>query len=151
SSRYIPARQLPDKAVSLLDTACARVAISQSSTPAMIEDVRVAIAARGSERAALVADSDLGVEAKERIAEIDTEVEKLKQDLAGLEAEWTTEQALVGEIRSLREIINPKDTAEKPKADAGAEAPLAPDSMPAAAPAPGIDEARRQIRAKFDT
>src|SRR6185369_196928 len=108
SSRYIPARQLPDKAVSLLDTACARVAISQSATPAMIEDVRVAIAARGSERAALVADSDLGVEEKERIAEIDAAVEKLKADLAALEIEWATEQKLVEEIRSLRDIINPK-------------------------------------------
>ena len=62
SSRYIPARQLPDKAVSLLDTASARVAISQSATPAMIEDTRVAIAAREAEKAALVSDSDLGVD-----------------------------------------------------------------------------------------
>src|SRR5438477_7684734 len=60
SSRYIPARQLPDKAVSLLDTASARVAISQSTTPAMIEDARFAIAARETEKAALVTDSDLG-------------------------------------------------------------------------------------------
>ncbi len=40
SHRYIPARQLPDKAVSLLDTACARVAISQASEPAEVEDCR---------------------------------------------------------------------------------------------------------------
>src|SRR6266576_5959744 len=52
SHRYIPARQLPDKAVSLLDTASARVAISQSATPALIEDARVAIDARKAERAA---------------------------------------------------------------------------------------------------
>ena len=50
SQRYIPARQLPDKAVSLLDTACARVAISQSAVPAMIEDVTAAIAARERRR-----------------------------------------------------------------------------------------------------
>ena len=72
SHRYIPARQLPDKAVSLLDTAAARVAISQSATPAMIEDARVAIAAREAEKAALVSDGDLGADDKERIAEIDT-------------------------------------------------------------------------------
>ena len=131
SSRYIPARQLPDKAVSLLDTACARVAISQSATPALIEDVRVAIAARTAERGALVADRDLGMEEKERIAEIDAEVEKLKGDLVALEAEWATEQALVTEIRSLREIINPKAEKKKAKADAGADAPLAPDPAPA--------------------
>ena len=54
SHRYIPARQLPDKAVSLLDTAAARVAISQSAVPAMIEDTTAAIAARETEKAALV-------------------------------------------------------------------------------------------------
>jgi type VI secretion system protein VasG len=155
SSRYIPARQLPDKAVSLLDTAAARVAISQSGTPAMIEDIRVAIAARGNEKAALTADSDLGVEEKERIAEIDAEVEKLKQDLAALEAEWATEQKLVGEIRSLREILAPPKDKAKGKPDAGAEAPLAPDApastAPAApsAPAANIEETRKQIREKF--
>jgi type VI secretion system protein VasG len=154
SSRYIPARQLPDKAVSLLDTAAARVAISQSGTPAMIEDIRVAIASRANEKAALTADSDLGVEEKERIAEIDAEVEKLKQDLATLEAEWATEQKLVGEIRSLREILAPKDKT-KAKADAGAEAPLAPDTPASAAPAANpepkasVEEARSQIREKF--
>ena len=82
SSRYIPARQLPDKAVSLLDTASARVAISQSATPAMIEDARVAITAREAEKAALVSDSDLGVDDKERIAAIDTEIAALKDKLA---------------------------------------------------------------------
>jgi type VI secretion system protein VasG len=154
SSRYIPARQLPDKAVSLLDTAAARVAISQSGTPAMIEDIRVAIAARANEKAALTADSDLGVEEKERIAGIDAEVEKLKQDLTALEAEWATEQKLVGEIRSLREILAPKDKT-KAKPDAGAEAPLAPDApastAPAATAAPtaNIEETRKQIREKF--
>ena len=62
SQRYIPARQLPDKAVSLLDTACARVAISQSAVPAMIEDITAAIAARETEKAALASDSDLGAQ-----------------------------------------------------------------------------------------
>src|SRR4029077_3380834 len=92
SSRYIPARQLQDKAVSLLDTASARVAISQSATPAMIEDARVAIAAREAERAGLVTDRDLGVDEKERIAEIDKEIVELKEKLASLEGEWATEK-----------------------------------------------------------
>ena len=118
SHRYIPARQLPDKAVSLLDTACARVAISQSATPAMIEDTRVAIAAREKEKAALVSDSDLGVADEERIAEIDAEVASLKEKLAGLETEWGSEQGIVGKIRSLWEIIRgPKQPAEAGAAD----------------------------------
>jgi len=138
SHRYIPARQLPDKAVSLLDTASARVAISQSATPAMIEDARVAIAAREAEKAALVSDSDLGTASDERIGEIDTEVASLKEKLAALQTEWDTEQKIVTEIRSLRDILAPKE------AD-GAETPSA-----AAAGAPDRDETRKQIRDMFD-
>ncbi len=110
SHRYIPARQLPDKAVSLLDTAAARVAISQSATPAMIEDARVAIAAREAERAALVSDSDLGVDDKERIAAIDADIAALKEKLAGAGGGLGDRAGLVDEIRSLREILaEPKE------------------------------------------
>ncbi|MEN3379231.1 MAG: type secretion system protein VasG, partial [Hyphomicrobiales bacterium] len=136
SHRYIPARQLPDKAVSLLDTASARVAISQSATPAMIEDARVAIAARESEKAALVSDGDLGTASNERLGEIDSEIAALKDKLAALQIEWDTEQKLVTEIRSLRDILNPKDADGKEAAPADA---------------PNADETRRQIREKFDT
>src|SRR6201999_2982693 len=73
SHRYIPARQLPDKAVSLLDTAAARVAISQSSVPAMIQDARVAIAAREAEKAALISDADLGADDADRLTTIDAD------------------------------------------------------------------------------
>ena len=105
SHRYIPARQLPDKAVSLLDTAAARVAISQSATPALIEDARVAIAAREAEKAALVSDSDLGVDDADRITALDAEVATLKDKLAALESEWSSEQTLVNEIRTIRDIL----------------------------------------------
>jgi type VI secretion system protein VasG len=112
SHRYIPARQLPDKAVSLLDTAAARVAISQSATPAMIEDTRAAIAAHEAERAGLVSDSDLGADEKEQIANIDTEVAALKEKLSELEAKWSSEKSLVDEIRSIREILSEPKQAE---------------------------------------
>ena len=117
SHRYIPARQLPDKAVSLLDTAAARVAISQSATPALIEDARVAIAAREAEKAAVVSDSDLGVDDADRMAALDADITTLKDKLAALESEWVAEQALVNDIRSIREILaEPRqgdDTTEK--------------------------------------
>jgi type VI secretion system protein VasG len=114
SHRYIPARQLPDKAISLLDTACARVAISQSAIPAMIEDIRAEIAARAQEKAALAGESDLGIANSERIAEIDARIASLGERLAGLENEWAQEQKLVQEIRSLREILaEPKEDAEE--------------------------------------
>jgi len=105
SSRYIPARQLPDKAVSLLDTACARVAISQSTTPAAIADTRVAIEAKQQEQRALAADADLGIDASEKNAALQTEIDALQEKLTGLEAAWEKEKALVDEVRSLREIL----------------------------------------------
>ncbi len=114
SHRYIPARQLPDKAVSLLDTASARVAISQSATPALIEDARVAIDARKAERAALVSDGDLGIDDAERMTSLDADIAALKEKLAGLESEWAVEQALVNDIRDIRKILaEPKRGDEK--------------------------------------
>jgi type VI secretion system protein VasG len=105
SSRYIPARQLPDKAVSLLDTACARVAISQSATPAAIADARAEISALEQEKAALNADRDLGAANEPRIAEIDELAKAAGEKLATLEAAWEAEQKIIAEIRSLREIL----------------------------------------------
>ena len=102
SHRYIPARQLPDKAVSLLDTACARVAISQSAMPAAIADVRVGIAAREAEKAGLEAERDLGGANETRATEIDGEIAELQGTLAALEAACATEKALVEEIIALR-------------------------------------------------
>jgi type VI secretion system protein VasG len=154
SHRYIPARQLPDKAVSLLDTACARVAISQSATPAMIEDARAAIGAREKERAALLADSDLGVSEEERIAAIDAEIATFKQKLGELESEWTDEQRLVGEIRSLRDILTPAANG-----DGGGNGAAGSAATVAASPAGGNGgalrnadpgAARRQLKEKFD-
>ena len=140
SHRYIPARQLPDKAVSLLDTASARVAISQSATPALVEDTRRAIAAREAEKAALVSDDDLGTSSAERVGEIDTEITALKERLAGLEGEWETEQKLVNEIRSLREIL------ADPAKGGGGEG----NEGTAEANTPSPDKMRMQIREKFD-
>src|SRR5581483_2977130 len=84
SQRYIPARQLPDKAVSLIDTACARVAISQNAKPASIEDAQVGIAALEQERQALIRERDLGAADEERIAAIDASLSTARADLATL-------------------------------------------------------------------
>jgi len=147
SHRYIPARQLPDKAVSLLDTAAARVAISQSAVPAMIEDTTNAIAAREAEKAALTSDSDLGADNKERVAAIDADIASLKEKLAALDAEWATEKLIVNEIRSLRDILNPPQAADgKDKSAPAAEAVAPP--VPAAA---DKDAARKELREKFET
>jgi len=151
SHRYIPARQLPDKAVSLLDTASARVAISQSGVPAMIEDTTAAIAAREKEKTALINDSDLGAQQEERVAAIDTEIAALKEKLAGLGFEWATEQKLVTEIRSLRDILSPPsemDGKGTPQAEAR---PAADIPQPAQSNTANKNDVRKQLRETFET
>jgi type VI secretion system protein VasG len=155
SSRYIPARQLPDKAVSLLDTASARVSISQNAMPAMIEDTTAAIAAREKEKAALISDSDLGAEERERIAALDVEIAGLREKLEALNDEWNTEKELVNKIRSLRDILNPPKPAPSTPAGEGgvgtdkaglATAPPAPQAAAA-----DKEAARKDLRDKFET
>jgi type VI secretion system protein VasG len=151
SHRYIPARQLPDKAVSLLDTASARVAISLSAVPAMIEDTKAAIDAREKEKAALENDSDLGAHAHDRTSDIEREIAALRETLAALEAEWAAENKLVNEIRSLRNILNPPkqgNGAVKPEPGALAAAPsmAEPPSEPAEK-----EKLRERLRETFET
>jgi len=153
SQRYIPARQLPDKAVSLLDTASARVAISQSAVPAMIEDTKAAIDARAKEKAGLESDSDLGADAPDRIGALDREIATLKETLAGLESERAEENKLVNEIRSLRDILNPpkqEDGATKPQAGAQPVATPSPVAQPASGPA-DKESVRNRLRETFET
>ena len=117
SNRYIPARQLPDKAVSLLDTACARVAISQNAKPAAVEDAEVEIAALEAEKESLARQRDLGEAREERIAEIDAKLASTHEKLAALKADWGRERALVEEVLALRETIA-KASAQAPPAAA---------------------------------
>ena len=150
SHRYIPARQLPDKAVSLLDTAAARVAISQSAVPAMIADTTAAISSREQEKSGLANDSDIGVQGQERIGALDTEIAKLKETLAELEGEWGTERKLVSEIRSLRDILNPTAKADGKQPAEASEAAASPATTSALANAADKEEVRRQLREKFE-
>jgi type VI secretion system protein VasG len=131
SARYIPARQLPDKAVSLLDTACARVAISQSTTPAQISDLRDGINARNEELVAIDRQSDIGAANPRRTEELKTQIAEIEAKLADLEQKHAKESEIVAEIGKLREGL----AAEKAgrKAEDAAAAP-APEPVPAAAP-----------------
>ncbi|MBW8270235.1 type VI secretion system ATPase TssH [Caldovatus sp. SYSU G05006] len=127
SARYIPARQLPDKAVSLLDTACARVAMSQAAVPAPIEDRRRRLELIATELAAIEREAAAGADHTARRAALVEERDRLQGELAGLEARWQEEQALVGRIRALRQRL-----------EAAIAAPAgAPASVPAGAAAPG--------------
>ena len=117
SGRYIPSRQLPDKAVSLLDTAAARVAVSQTSTPAAVEDARVLITARETELLSQERERDIGAADEEKIAEVKTAIAEAKARLETLEMEWAAEKAIVVDIMSTRKEI----TDAGPGADAARE------------------------------
>ncbi|MEL6915904.1 MAG: type VI secretion system ATPase TssH [Pseudomonadota bacterium] len=105
SARYIPARQLPDKAVSLLDTACARVAVSQASTPARIGDLKQAIKSLEVEIASKESEKDLGETNEERLGEAREELDTTTAELAELEVKYTAEKALVDHVLGLRKQL----------------------------------------------
>ena len=111
SHRYIPARQLPDKSVSLLDTACARVAVSQHAVPAEVEDSRARISALQTELDIIAREAAVGVEVAERHTRardlMSAELER-KQDL---EARWQSEKSLVDRILALRATLRKSGSA----------------------------------------
>jgi len=102
SHRYIPARQLPDKSVSLLDTACARVAISQHAVPAEVEDCRRAIDALVIELKIIADEQAMGIDIGRREEKAQQQLDEKKTQLDELEQRWETEKALVTEILDLR-------------------------------------------------
>ena len=102
SRRYVQGRQLPDKAVSVLDTACARVAMSQHGTPAAIEDARRRIGDCEAELAALAKDARIGISDPKREAALQAELAEAKEVLAGLEARLEQERTLVERVLALR-------------------------------------------------
>jgi len=102
SHRYIPARQLPDKSVSVLDTACARVAIGRCAIPAPIEDLRRRLDALATERRVLEREQALGQDHTERLEALAAARDKAQQELTALEERWSKEQELVEKILELR-------------------------------------------------
>ncbi|ARJ41262.1 ClpV1 family T6SS ATPase [Pantoea alhagi] len=102
SHRYIPARQLPDKAVALLDTACARVAVSQGAQPPQLEDCLHRIAALEIEREIAEREARLSSDVSERIAQLDAQLATLTQERDTLMARWQQERELVEAIIALR-------------------------------------------------
>ena len=116
SHRYIPARQLPDKAVSLLDTTCARVAVSQHATPPEVEDARRRIEALETELAIVGREEASGFETGARRAEAEGQLAVEKGRLAGIEQRWTEERKLVDRILELRRQLRDETEAAEPSA-----------------------------------
>ncbi|MBI3560598.1 MAG: type VI secretion system ATPase TssH [Gammaproteobacteria bacterium] len=105
SSRYITSRQLPDKSVSLLDTACARVSLSQSATPAAIEDTRRNIAQCKTNIASLEKEHASLGNNKERIGELQQQQQQLETLLASQATQWEKEQQKATQIHQLQKQI----------------------------------------------
>lgn len=127
SHRYIPARQLPDKAVSLLDTACARVAVSQHATPAEVEDILRRRQALEVESGIIGREAAIGIEVADRQARVEAGLAETETTLAAAEARWEREKALVAEILELRARLRgegvPLDEVATAEADAETVAP----------------------------
>jgi type VI secretion system protein VasG len=102
SHRYIPDRQLPDKAVSLLDTASARVAVSHHATPALVEDCQRRIEALNTERAIIAREKAIGLEVIDRERSVEQALDKESSRLSELQASWSAEKSVVDEILDLR-------------------------------------------------
>ncbi|MGS0743826.1 AAA family ATPase, partial [Glaciimonas sp. GG7] len=102
SQRYIPARQLPDKSVSLIDTACARVAVSLHAMPAEVDDSRKRIEALEVELAIIGRENAIGIDIGKRATDADDLLAIERTRLAGLETRWNDERMLVDQLLSLR-------------------------------------------------
>ena len=138
SHRYIPARQLPDKSVSLLDTAAARVAISQHAVPAEVDDSRKRIEALETELRIIADENLVGVDTAEREARASKELEKEKTRLEELEGRWNREKEVVEKILEVRAklrghtgTVEGTDSALEKAADAEAESVAVQTSEPA--------------------
>ncbi len=102
SHRYIPARQLPDKAVSLLDTSCARVAVSQHATPPEVENVQRRMEMLDVEIGIIEREAAVGIPVGERLAEATQKRAAAAEALAALDLRWKDEKALVEQVLELR-------------------------------------------------
>lgn len=105
SHRYITGRQLPDKSVSVLDTACAKVAIGQGATPGAVEDSTKRIHQLNKEISSLERESITGAEHDERLTELKEQREQEQARLDEYNAQWSKEKELIDRIRDIRSTL----------------------------------------------
>jgi type VI secretion system protein VasG len=160
SHRYIPARQLPDKAVSLLDTASARVAISQHATPAEVEDILRRKQALEVESGIISREAAIGIDVAERKARVGVGLADAGTELAAAEDRWEREKKLVREILELRARLRsggvPLDREETAVEGAAVESAVASGSgsespaLPTGAPAAADDVSGSEAAEPYD-
>ncbi len=155
SHRYISGRQLPDKSVSVLDTACARVAIGQAATPPAVEDAQRTIDHTAAEIEVLSREEATGTDHRERLADLTARKSAAEASLATLKAQWDKERELITKVRDIRTTLEDlaaprkkKDSAGKPAGPA-AKAPAPDPAAPPASAGPPPDPAA--LKAELDT
>jgi type VI secretion system protein VasG len=102
SHRYLAGRQLPDKAVSVLDTACARVALSQNASPSAMEEINRRVMALEAQKRVLTREQATGSPHEKRLAEIEAGLAEAQLKLNELKSRWEQENQLVQQIQALR-------------------------------------------------
>ena len=116
SARFIPSRQLPDKAVSLIDTACARVSMSQAATPGPVEDRQRRIALAETELKILSRETSAGADHSARHEILSAEKTSAESELAELLTRWEKEKDFNAKIGdTLRALESTTDPGEQSK------------------------------------
>jgi len=137
---------LPDKAVSLLDTACARVAVSQHATPAEVEDILRRRQALEVERGIIGREAAIGIEVADRQARVDAGLAETETTLAAARTRWDREKALVAEILDLRAKLRgegvPLDAAAERSAEESAGEPAVSEDPKAKPPESGVADSK---------
>ncbi|WP_192890582.1 type VI secretion system ATPase TssH [Vibrio bathopelagicus] len=105
SIRYLPSRQLPDKAISLLDTASARIALTQGAKPEVLETLEQTIRYQENEKSALEKEDALFSNSAELIKELTLSIEENQKALAAYYTRWEKEIELVDQIKSVQQEI----------------------------------------------
>ncbi len=149
SHRYLPDRQLPDKAVSVLDTTCARLSLGQNATPGPIEDALRALDDLAVQVRILERETAAGADHSERIAQLAEQRAATEAKLAELQGRWEKERTIVGRIREIRtalETAHAEGTAAGAAATAsGAAAAATAPQTAVAAPASDPDALRAEL------
>ena len=119
SHRYIPDRQMPDKCVSVLDTACARVAVSQSAIPAGIEDCTRQLEQLDVAINILQREMLAGTDHNKKLGELEKNKAEAQSRLEKLNAQWETEKTLIVKHQALHSKLEPElnDKGETQKLD----------------------------------
>jgi type VI secretion system protein VasG len=143
SHRYIPGRQLPDKAISLLDTACARVAISQHGVPPQLEDCRRTIEALQTELEIIGREETVGINADERRKAAEEKLASSEQLRASLEQRWNAERELVERALGIRAKLR---KGSEPVEGTGSKLEQAAEAHKAVADPPAVDKVTPEER-----